>query len=48
MFGVELAGGDYAKDIDLKLLTVKAEEIAKELKEKYGIETTTICSQNVW
>lgn len=48
MFGVELAGGDYAKDIDLKFLTAKAEEVAKEIKDKYGVETTTICSQNVW
>ena len=48
MFGVELAGGDDAEDVDLKFLAVKAEEIAKELKDKYGIETTTICSQNVW
>lgn len=48
VYGVRLAGGDYAKDIDLAELAVQAAEIAHELKDKYGIDTTTICSQNVW
>lgn len=48
IFGIELAGEDYAKEVDLAELSVKAAEIARDLKTKYGIDTTTICSQNVW
>lgn len=48
IYGVKLAGGDYSKDVDLAELAIKAAEIAHDLKNKYGIDTTTICSQNVW
>jgi len=48
IFGVKLAGADWAKEVDLQDLAVKAAEIAHELQEKYGIETDTIVCQNVW
>lgn len=48
IFGVKLAGGDYSKDLDLAELAVKAAEIAQDFKNKYNIDTTTMCSQNVY
>lgn len=48
IFGVELAHGDYPKDIDLRELSDKAISIAHELEAKYGVKTTTVCSQDVW
>lgn len=48
IFGVELAYGEYPKDINLDELRDKALSVAMELEAKYGIKTTTVCSQNVW
>jgi hypothetical protein len=48
VFGVELAKGDYPKDINLRELSDRAVEIAQELEAKYGVKTTTVCSQDVW
>lgn len=48
IFGVELAHGEYPKDINLQELNDKAISVAIELEAKYGIKTTTVCSQNVW
>lgn len=48
MFGVELAGAEWASDLDLPVLAETAARVAQELKDKYGVNTTTICSQNVW
>ena len=47
-YGILLDKGDGLTEIDLPSLVERAEEARKELKERYGIETSTICSQHVW
>lgn len=48
IFGIGLDDADYPKDINLQELSEKAKEIAQDLEAKYGIKTTTVCSQDVW
>lgn len=48
IYGVDLVEGDYPKEINLQEIADKAISVALELQAKYGIETNTICSQNVW
>lgn len=48
VYGVLIESGDGPTDIHLPGAVLRAEEAEKELKEKYGISTTTIVSQNVW
>lgn len=48
VYGLELASGRSTCAIDLTSLDKKANEAYFMLLEKYGIETETLVSQDVW